>query len=248
MKTQRDDGKPLSYGQACRQGADKYDTVREFNIGLTRNDKDDFAAPGADLRKKEFVKDNGNIRKDNVPEVKKLLTAAKSEGHKKDNWGHTWKSNKLEWSTFHARALSNAAEGKLQLALRNEAFAAHFLQDAHAAGHFIPRSVEQAAGGRRLNEPDSGVSWHDHFNEQGVPTNKGILYGDELLHKAPVCVMRTTRASLEEVLTAYKTGEAGTSSVGVRFPAPLLNPEELATMQKPKKRMDGKKLTVSDAG
>lgn len=248
LKTKRADGKTLSYGQASRQGADKYDTVREFNIGLKRNDKEDFADPDSDLSKKDVIKDNGNIAGNNVSEVKRILSEAKNEGYDKDNFGHTWKVNKLEWSTFHAEAISLAARGKLQRALRSEAFAAHFLQDAHAAGHFVPRSVEQAAGGSRLREPGSGVSWHDYFNEHGVPTTKGILYGDEFLHKAPVCVMRATRASLEEVLQAYKTGNAKTSKVGGRFPEPLTDPAELANMQKPTKRMDGKKLTVTDAG
>lgn len=247
LNTKRKDGETLSYGQACKQGADKYDTIREFNIGLTRNDKDDFAEDN-DLSKKEVIADNGNIRSENKAEVRSILREARNEGYDKDNFAHTWKVNKQEWGTFHTKAIRKAASGKLQVALRNEAFAAHFLQDGHAAGHLIPRAVEFAAGGRRQREPETGLSWHDYFNEHGAPTTKGILYGDEFLHKAPTNVMSATRASLEEVLTAYQTGQVTTSSVGNRFPEPVMNAEDLSQLKKPKKRMDGKRLTVTDAG
>lgn len=247
LQTDRKGNDTLSYGQACRQAGDKYDTAHELDIGLTRNDKDDYASD-ADLTKSEVIQDNGNIKSENKAEVRSLLSEARSEGYDKDNNAHTWKVNKLEWQTFHDTAIDKAAQGKLQSALRHEAFAAHFLQDAHAAGHMVPRSVEQAAGGHRLREPETGVSWHDYFNEHGVPTTKGILYGDGFLDKSPVCVMRATRASLEEVLTAYQTGEPVTSQVGARFPEPLTTPEELAEMPKPDKRMDGQELTVSDEG
>lgn len=247
LKTQRKDGETLGYGDACKQGADKYDTIREFNLGLTRNDKDEYAGD-RDRSKKDVIADNGNIKSGNKAEVKSILGGVRDEGYDKDNFAHTWKVNKQEWGTFHDKAIATAAKGKLQVALRNEAFAAHFLQDAHAAGHLVPRAVEVAADGRRQKEPETGQSWHDYFNEHGLPTTKGILYGDEFLDKAPKNVMTATRASLEEVLTAYQTGEVVSSSVGGRFPEPIVNAAELDKLKKPSKRMDGKKLTVSDAG
>lgn len=246
LQTDRKDGKTLSFGQANKQAGDKYDTAREFNIGLTRNDKQDYAQE--DLSKSEVIQANGNIRSENKAEVRSLLGEARSQGYDKDNFAHTWEVNQQEWATFHSEAISHAADGKLQRALRNEAFAAHFLQDGHAAGHLVPRAIEVAAGGHRLDEPQSGVSWHDYFNEHGMATTRGILYGDGFLSKAPTNVLSATRASLEEVLVAWQTGEVRSSELSGRFPEPILDPADLADMKIPSTRMDGQEITVSDEG
>jgi hypothetical protein len=134
------------------------------------------------------------------------------------NSSHFTYENVRTWRRHHATALEEAIYAaqwqgserttRFEHAFYMEAFSAHFLADAHAAGHM------------GFNRPASSVAaskvFHDHWNDHGrmVRNRRGNIwtaYGDGRLFSAKngpnmANVVEAARLSVMSFLTAFVTG------------------------------------------
>ncbi len=153
---------------------------------------------------------------------------AHAESGKHDHYNHTFVTARKEWATHHMAALDQArgaasrkrseAERKEAFAeaLRLEGFASHFLEDAFAAGHLVPRSLEWLAGlrdgtgNKAKREKLQGTSYHDWFNAHGVRVQNDAgkaytAYGDKELNTggakpSKALVQKAIERSLDQVM------------------------------------------------
>lgn len=155
------------------------------------------------------------------------------------NANHFFPLNQIEYQTQHRKALEYArlaapATGLIRSvivgqALRAEAFAGHFLQDAFASGHFAPRPLDAIGdAGGAVAEAASGLArtktWHDFFCmlPNGLPTTRGRFHGDNYMDgKDLEHVARISADSLYEVLSTLGGAPESRGVMG-RLPRPDL--------------------------
>lgn len=135
------------------------------------------------------------------------------------NSGHFHPKTTRQWQSFHRAALERAIEAAslegierlaaFELAVYENAFADHFLQDAFCAGHMgFNRTASSAA---------ASLVFHDTWNEKGrmVRNRRGEswrTYGDGRLkrpenHEGRRRVIEVTAQSVRGVLRAFATGQ-----------------------------------------
>lgn len=189
----------------------------------------------------------------------KQLRLWKSKGGKTP---HSSIMARIEWAAIHHEALLAAAKAHkhqeagdeagareaLQVALRHEAFAGHFLQDSFSAGHFNLKPLAWQAGkkGKAAGAANMGKTpYHDFFNNTGMhvaagkkgkgggPVRRARALGDgnyaESSEDYQAMVREAQEASIEQVL-AVATGKKGVArkkgakgDKGVVHPGAILN-------------------------
>lgn len=161
-----------------------------------------------------------------------------------------------EWHAWHAKALASAqkartfyAQGtemynkkgdeKAQLAIRDESFGLHFLQDSYASGHQYPRAlnaVDRSWVGSGIRGLTEAKTYHDALCAlpRGLDLESGKkVHGDDTLKKSgdDVYVAEQTYNSLAQVFAALSGQPA--SAWGAKAPRANYGPDVGKIMKDP---------------
>lgn len=158
------------------------------------------------------------------------------------NVNHFYPMAGREWANHHTKAMAMAMEsqkmknpaardGIMEAALKEEAFACHFLQDSYASGHQYPRALLPLRKGpiNFIIEAKNSRNYHDLLCAlpKGLPLKEGRFHGDNLAGpQDDAMLIYQTANSLNEVFAA-----GGLTDMKRDAPAPSAGPDVGAIMQ-----------------